>query len=124
MNWEAYPNFTEAEFRCRVTGECVMASDYMEMLQRLRTVFGLPMIITDGYRGRKHPRRTAAHRLGKASDIAVSGEPVFRLLRLAVIHGFTGIGLKQHGKKRFIHLDTLSADEAKGLRPRVWTYSR
>lgn len=35
--------------------------------------------------------------------------------------GFTGIGIKQHGDNRFIHLDDLREPDH-APRPTIWTY--
>jgi hypothetical protein len=42
------------------------------------------------------------------------------VLRAALNAGFTGIGVKQKGKGRFIHLDDI---EDSGDRPRPWVWS-
>ncbi len=46
------------------------------------------------------------------------------LIALAHKHGFSGIGLRQHGdyKGRFVHLDDLSNATGRP-RPWIWTYS-
>ena len=36
MDWSRYPNFTEAEFRCRHYGQQQMQPQFMEKLQALR----------------------------------------------------------------------------------------
>jgi len=36
-------------------------------------------------------------------------------------HGITGLGVKQHGDSRFIHLDTLDSEPHRP-RPTVWSY--
>jgi len=61
------------------------------------------------------------HTTGNASDFLISRAPANKLLKLALINGFTGIGIKQHGSSRFIHLDTL--DNGPGCpRPTIWSY--
>lgn len=125
MNWNAYPNFSEAEFRCKHTRQCTMHPDFMARLQKLRVTFGKPMVISSGYRDPTHPveaRKASpgAHAMGRAADVAVAGEDAYRLVAFALMHGFTGIGVQQKGGGRFIHLD----DVPPGVlpRPTIWSY--
>lgn len=126
MNWADYPNFKKHEFQCKHTGACHMEPEFMARLQRLRTAFGKPMVITSGYRDRSHPvernkATSGTHTLGRAVDIAVLGQDALRLVVLAVEHGFTGIGVQQKGGARFIHLDDVSPG-GKFIRPTIWSY--
>jgi len=50
IDWADYPNFSEKEFACSHTGEAKMLPEFMARLQRLRTAYGKPMVITSGYR--------------------------------------------------------------------------
>lgn len=125
MDWVLYPNFSETELRCKHTRQCAMHPDFMARLQKLRTTFGKPMIISSGYRHPTHPveaRKASpgAHALGRAVDVAVEREDAYRLVAFALMHGFTGIGVKQKGGGRFIHLD----DVPPGVlpRPTIWSY--
>ena len=125
MNWDLYPNFTEAEFRCRHTGRCEMHPDFMARLQRLRAIYGRPMRITSGYRDPSHPAEarkatTGAHAMGRAADIAVQGADAVRLIVLAAEVGMTGIGVQQRGDGRFIHVDDVPAPLLP--RPTIWSY--
>lgn len=120
MDWSAYPNFTEAEFRCRHCGKVDMKPEFMGKLQALRTAYGKPMSISSGYRCENHPVEKAKptpgmHSTGKAADIAVQGGEAVDVLKLALAHGFTGIGVQQKGTGRFIHLDTRE-------QPTIWSY--
>lgn len=126
MDWSAYPNFSESEFRCKHTGECRMDPAFMRRLQLLRTYYGKPMAITSGYRHATHPvearkSRPGAHATGRACDVAVRGEDAHKLIGLAISLGFTGIGVQQKGATRFIHLDDLP-NGAGFPRPTVWSY--
>lgn len=125
MNWSDYPNFTQAEMRCKHTGKCEMDPRFMQRLQQLRSVYGQPMTVTSGYRDPSHPAEAGkgtpgAHTMGRAVDIAVRGADAVRLLQLALQMGFTGVGVAQKGTNRFIHLD----DVAPGTlpRPMIWSY--
>ena len=124
-DWAAYPDFTEAEFRCRHTGRCEMNPEFMARLQRLRAAYGRPMKITSGFRHRSHPVEarkvaTGAHTLGRAADVAVAGADAIRLVVLAAEFGFTGIGVQQKGEARFIHLDDVPGNLLP--RPAIWSY--
>lgn len=128
MDWSQYPNFSANEFRCKHTGHVEMDPEFMARLQKLRTEWGLPMVITSGYRHKKHPiearkRSTGAHTTGKAVDIAISGGMAVLFLQLALNHGFSGIGIQQKGGGRFIHLDTAFTSDLNGTpRPSIWSY--
>lgn len=123
IDWAAYPNFSEHEFKCSHCGKVAMKPEFMKKLQELRTAFRKPMRVSSGYRCPHHPIEAAkvspgAHTTGRAVDIAVEGSDAFELLRLAFAMGFTGIGVQQKGSGRFIHLDTLTV----APRPNVWSY--
>ena len=126
MNWSKYPNFTREEFACKHTGECDMNEEFMDRLQKLRSMYGNPMRITSGFRSIKHPieaskRAGGAHTTGRACDIAVEGSDAHEVVRLAMLCGFTGIGVQQKGGGRFIHLDDV--DATYGFpRPTIWSY--
>jgi zinc D-Ala-D-Ala carboxypeptidase len=82
------------------------------------------MRITSAYRCPRHPIEAkkstpGAHALGLAADIGVEGAEAYRVLNLAFLHGFTGIGVQQKGTGRFIHLDVRNG-ELPG--PVVWSY--
>lgn len=125
LDWSLYPNFSEAELRCKHSGLCEMHPDFMKRLQSLRGAFNRPMVITSGYRHPTHPVEAAkkgmvgAHTFGRAVDVAIQGPDALRLVQLALAYGFTGIGVAQKGPSRFIHLD----DVTTGLpRPNIWSY--
>jgi zinc D-Ala-D-Ala carboxypeptidase len=125
MDWSKYPNFSEQEFACSETGECNMSASFMAKLQELRDVYGQPMTVTSGYRSPKHSieaskptGKLSVHTRGCAVDIACNGQQAHELLKLAFAMGFTGIGVKQKGSARFVHLDTFGG----APRPNVWSY--
>lgn len=121
-DWDLIPNFKAQEFNCKHTGRNEMEVDFIAALQDLRAAYGKPMFITSGYRDPSHPvearkARPGTHAQGIAADIAVSGADAHRLVALAMIMGFTGIGVSQkNGRARFIHLD-ISKD-----RTAIWSY--
>lgn len=124
MNWSDYPNFSKAEFDCKHTGKNEMKPEFMDKLQKLRTAYGKPMKISSGFRDRTHPiearkATSGAHTTGLACDVAVQGADALRLIHLAGLYGFTGIGVQQKGAGRFIHLDCCTDGFP---RPTVWSY--
>ena len=123
MNWDNYPNFSEAEFTCSHTGKCEMQASFMDKLQALRTAHGKAMTVTSGYRHETHPveaakDRPGIHTMGLAVDSACGGADAYNIMRLAFELGFTGIGVAQSGRNRFLHLDTYT----KPPRSNVWSY--
>ena len=123
IDWALYPNFSKKEFDCTHCGANQMTPAFMAKLQALRTKYGKPLRITSGFRCAQHPIearkiKPGAHASGCACDVGVDGQEAHRLLKLALVAGFTGIGVNQKTSGRFIHLDTL--EEAP--RPNVWSY--
>jgi len=117
--WGSYPNFQKHELDCRETGENEMQHEFMEKLQRLRSIYGKPLRITSGFRSVKHSIEAkkvvpGVHTLGVACDIGCQGVEAHRILSLALELGFTGIGVQQKGEGRFLHLDTGPT--------RIWSY--
>lgn len=126
MDWH-WPSFKKSEMACKCCQACAMLPSFMEKLQNLRNDFGKPMIISSAYRCSKRNAAVSEtglhgpHTLGQAVDVRVAGKDAYDLLHLALLHGFTGIGVNQKGEfdKRFLHLDTV---KEVGLRPRIWSY--
>jgi uncharacterized protein YcbK (DUF882 family) len=126
VNWGKYPNFKKTEFDCSHTGANEMQDEFMNLLQQLRTQYGKPLKITSGYRDKTHPveaKKTVrgAHNYGMAVDIAIDRAEAYKVLGIAIKLGFTGIGIKQHGEGRFIHLDTIP-NNSEQPRPTIWGY--
>ncbi len=105
-----------------------MNQTFLIHLDELRRRCGFPFVITSGYRSPEYNASvsesglTGAHTMGKAADIAVSGEKAWTLIKEAMnMEVFTGIGISQKGESRFVHLDICTA--ADGLpRPTIWSY--
>lgn len=121
-------NFSRDEMKCRETGECRMIPSFMDRLQKVREEFNKPMVVTSGYRSRNHSIelkkvRIGAHAMGCAVDIECAGSDALKLFEIALKHGFTGIGVKQHSdiNKRFIHLDD-APNATHRPRPWLWSY--
>ena len=124
---DRWPNFAFAEMACQETGECKMDKATMDRLQLLRDYCRLPLTITSGYRSPLHSIEAAkaapgTHSMGRAVDIACSGIQAFKILTEALAVGFTGIGVKQKGEHRFLHLDDLKPGEHTAPRPTIWSY--
>lgn len=137
---ERWPNISPDEVRCKGSGDVIIDPDFMDMVQACRDACDFPFRFTSFYRiGWANAQKsstglTGPHTGGKrvepepdeyikgACDIKVFGARAHILLKNAMILGFTGIGVKQHGEhsKRFIHLDNLPNVEGQ---PRSWVWS-
>lgn len=122
MDWSNYPNFERSEFECSHSGKCEMNEKFMEILQKIRTEYGKPIIISSGYRDVTHPvevikAQPGEHAEGMAADIYIRGTDALKLLELALKHGVKRIGLHQQGSSRFIHLGISDSFPAG-----IWTY--
>ena len=125
INWNDYQNFSKSEFDCKYSGDNEMTKEFMDVLQRIRTLYNKPITITSGYRSLQHPIELAkasigAHAYGVACDIAVRGEDAMLLFTIAYNEGIRRIGLDQKGSSRFMHLDI--ADKHLGFPRSIWTY--
>jgi zinc D-Ala-D-Ala carboxypeptidase len=127
-NKDSWKYFTREELKCKGTDECFMNEEFMNQLHRLREDYARPMRITSGYRDVSYNTviggsPNSAHILGQAVDVAVSGNLAYDLIRMAMLHGFTGIGVAQRGpqNKRFIHIDNMVNSDT-SPRPNVWSY--
>lgn len=121
-------HFNLREFDCSHCRDNKMDAAFLEQLDELRHLYGLPLIVTSGYRCPDHNAavsstgRTGPHTTGRAADLAVDRGNALQLLKLALALGFTGIGVKQHGSSRFIHVDNLPNAPGQ-LRPTLWSYA-
>jgi len=119
--------FTEDELKCKGTDECDMDEEFMARLVALRKEFNEPMVISSGYRHASYNQviggaKNSPHLYGKAVDVLVSGKTAYRLMKMAMQHGFTGIGISQRGphEGRFLHIDTMDSSD---IHPRPWIWS-
>ena len=104
-----------------------MNEETLDNLQQLRTILGLPVRVTSGYRCAQHPveiikNRPGSHVLGRAVDISCLGREGFSIVKAALQCGFTGIGVSMATQKKFIHLDDVQAHETHIWRPCIWSY--
>lgn len=125
MRYFTYSEFDQKDGKIPNSGERFMDKQFLANLDTLRSKCGFVFNITSGYRSPKYNDKvsstglTGPHTTGKAADIAVSRDHAYILLKNAFEMGcFTGIGIKQKGNKRFIHLDTIEGQ----LRPTIWSY--
>ncbi len=120
--------FTENELKCPCCGEMKMDIRFMDRMSGLRICVNEPMPVTSGYRCKKHNkavggRPNSAHLIGRAVDINIYHNKVYKMLSHLLTYGLTGVGFKQTGaaNHRIIHLDDLEQTENR-MRPTVWTY--
>ena len=100
--------FKSKEFDCPCCGANKMNHDFIEKLQRCRTVARVRFDINSGFRCKKHNadpkvggKKNSEHLIGMAVDIAVPNSRIRFLILNAAIHtGFRRIGIC----KNFIHL--------------------
>lgn len=104
--WQEYPNFSKKEFDCKHTGENNMQHEFMEKLQRIRSIYDKPLKVTSGFRSVRHPieaRKTHSHgehTQGTCADIYCDNSvDRFRLIAIALDVGITRIGVA----KNFLH---------------------
>ena len=119
-----YPFFSHEELKCNGTGECNMDVNFMTTLVSLRRLYNKPLVLTSAFRSKEYNEKIggskgSAHVKGQAVDIAIGYGEAFKVLKLALEVGFTGIGISQKGNGRFLHIDTL--DEP-NKRPTIWSY--
>ena len=125
--WE---KFTIEEFTCQCgCGQVKVDTDFMDRLATARLLASTPMPVTSGYRCPEHnanisatKSRTGPHTTGHAADISATHKAAFAIQAAANSCGMTGIGLRQAGTTRFIHLDDLPESDGQP-RPHVWTYN-
>ena len=109
-----------------------MQPQFMESLERIRVEMNRPLKLSSAFRCSKHNQKVSSTgpngphtdhgHGGQAVDILISGSDALRLMEVARKYGMSGIGVKQSGKNRFIHLDNLG--NATGQpRPWVWSYT-
>lgn len=129
MEWVNSPYFTKLEMQCRCGCGALPMVKFMRKLDTIRGLAGFPFIVSSGARCAAYnatvsgSAKDSPHTWLRAADILIAGEKAYILVKLAISHGFTGIGVSQTGdvRKRFIHLDDLESD-AKHFRPLIWNY--
>jgi uncharacterized protein YcbK (DUF882 family) len=111
--------FALSDFECSETGKNKIQPLFVHKLDDLRDSCGFPFRINSGYRSPEHsieaakPGGGGQHTTGFCADIAIAnGAQRFTILKNAMAHGWTGIGIA----KTFVHLDMRTTT------PVVWTY--
>jgi len=106
------------------SGQEFMDYIFLNELDALRHRCGFPLVVSSGYRTPEYNNRVSStglngpHTTGKAADILVARDNAYTLLKHAFEAGcFTGIGIKQTGNDRFIHLDIIERQYKT-----VWSY--
>jgi len=111
-----WPNFSYEELACQHTGTMNLSKDFLIELQKLREAVDMPLTITSGYRCSEHPiearKSTPGQHNKGAVDIAAQGSSAVHILKVALDHGWTGIGINVPS---FIHLDRREE-------PTIWKY--
>ena len=122
-----YTYFSHDELACPCCGQQAMDPVFMDRLMSMRQMLGFPFPVTSGYRCKLHNAEVggtelSAHLTGHAVDIAVRGEQALYIVVNALDFGMKGVGVKQHGSSRFVHIDDIDGSE-KQPRPWIWSYS-
>lgn len=107
MDWSKYPNFSKSEFDCKETGENGMQPQFLEELQKVRTLMGKPFKINSGFRSVNHSverrkRNPGEHSYGLAADIGGDRMFLLELISTAYICGFRRIGINL--SSGYVHL--------------------
>ena len=116
--------FSLAETECKCGCGTDLTDTFKQQCDELREAYGAPLTMTSGARCGSYNQKVSdtgpqgPHTTGGAADFAVARGDAFKLLGIAFRLGFTGIGIRQKGEGRFIHLDKLTAPP----RPNVWSY--
>jgi len=107
---------SDFECKCDLGEKCTAVKMDMTTvlkLDGLRTELGESLKISSGARCEYHNNKIGGadsswHLFGKAVDVgAKDGRQKGRIIRAAIKHGFTGIGIP---KGKFVHLDTRPGD--------------
>jgi uncharacterized protein YcbK (DUF882 family) len=101
------PHFKLREFECRCCGAVKLSRGLLGMLEALRAEFGMPLVITSGYRCPGHNRSVrgasgSLHLLGRAADIRAGAADQAALKGMAEAIGFQEVICGD--AKRYIHL--------------------
>ena len=113
-------SFRVREFACRDGSDPLFVdSALVQLLQSIRDHFGVPVVITSGYRTAEHNAavggsKSSQHLLGRAADFYVEGVPVATVAAYAetLLSGRGGIGRypkdATHPKRvtGWVHIDT------------------
>lgn len=116
--------FPDHELACGCGCDGKMNPAFMKKLIAMREEAGFPFILSSAYRCPSYNEKvsytgsTGPHTTGRAVDVLVDRRRAYEFMELAFKHGMTGIGVKQKGVVRFLHIDDLIGE----LRPWIWSY--
>ena len=110
-------SFRVREFACRDGSDPLFVdSALVQLLQDIRDHFGVPVVITSGYRTASHNARvggskSSQHLLGRAADIQVQDTDPLAVAAYAesLMPGWGGVGrypVKAGRAKGWVHVDT------------------
>jgi hypothetical protein len=108
-------NFNSSEFDCHGSKCCsstLIDEKLVTYLQRIRSHFNKPIIISSAYRCATHNRNVGGatgsrHSKGQAADIYIKGVSPAEIAKYAESIGVLGIGLYETDKDGyFVHIDT------------------
>ena len=113
-------HFEVREFRCKDGSDPVFVdTELVDILEKIRTHFGKPLVITSAYRTAAHNKAVGGaaysqHLYGKAADIRVTGVSVEQVAAYAetLLNGRGGIGIYPPGLGRangWVHVDVRAA---------------
>ena len=118
--------FSDDELKCKCgCGEKGFKNSTRNRWNLVRHEYGEPIIFSSAYRCESYNIEkgyTQTHATGQAADVEINRRKAYVLLALLIKYGFTGIGFKQHGSRRFMHADDLEALPGRP-RPAIWSYS-
>lgn len=107
------PHFKLKEFQCNCCGTVKIHPMLLEALERLRELWGNPIVITSGYRCEKHNTevggaKESRHMKGFAADVVCIASKQARFGKLAREAGFDQV--IPYGVRNFVHLGVLPKD--------------
>ena len=105
-------NFNILEFTCFCCGHVQVSHSLIKILQKVRDIINIPMVITSGYRCRKHNKEVGGkedslHLCGWAADvnfISLEKKDFLNLVNTIKSLDLDG-GLGIYYKKQFMHFD-------------------
>lgn len=105
------------------SGSAMMDYAFVERLDKLRRVWGLPLVVNSGYRTQAHNMavggvKDSAHQRGLAADLKMHGlTDAIRFAVVAALNGFNRIGIDMKGD--YVHLDSDPSLPS----PAIWFYN-
>lgn len=105
---KVFRNFVLSEFQCSCCQTVKLEPELLSLIQKVRSCFDKPVIITSSYRCPKHNDKVGGvknsyHTQGKAVDFFILGIKPEKLLEVAEYCGAMGLGL--YKGRHFVHID-------------------